>query len=128
MWLNSDISSLSPACSPIGEVFRSRLRQFPSLITCCTIDWFSEWPDEALQSVARNFLQDLTEIEPDTVDGLVSYMYYYTIALYMCYVRTVGQVLNAWFNIYTMYLHVRRVPWYFYSSSRVLLQYMYVYT
>ena len=57
--------------SPIGEVFRSRLRQFPSLITCCTIDWFSEWPDEALQSVARNFLQDLTEIDPEIVDGLV---------------------------------------------------------
>ena len=57
--------------SPIGEVFRSRLRQFPSLITCCTIDWFSEWPDEALQSVARNFLQDLTEIDSEIVDGLV---------------------------------------------------------
>ena len=37
--------------SPIGEVFHSRLRQFPSLTTCCTIDWFSEWPDETLQSV-----------------------------------------------------------------------------
>ena len=58
--------------SPIGEVFRSRLRQFPSLITCCTIDWFSEWPEQALQSVALNFLQDLTEIDPDIVDGLVS--------------------------------------------------------
>ena len=58
--------------SPIGEVFRSRLRQFPSLITCCTIDWFSEWPDEALQSVARNFLNDLTEVDSEIVDGLVS--------------------------------------------------------
>jgi dynein heavy chain len=57
--------------SPIGEVFRSRLRQFPSLITCCTIDWFSEWPDEALQSVARNFLNDLTEVDSEIVDGLV---------------------------------------------------------
>jgi hypothetical protein len=26
--------------SPIGEAFRNRLRQFPSLINCCTIDWF----------------------------------------------------------------------------------------
>ena len=26
--------------SPIGDAFRDRLRQFPSLINCCTIDWF----------------------------------------------------------------------------------------
>ena len=57
-------SSLPP-CSlqPIGEVFRSRLRQFPSLVNCCTIDWFSEWPDEALQSVARSFLGELPELD-----------------------------------------------------------------
>ncbi|KAG5500386.1 hypothetical protein JKF63_03478 [Porcisia hertigi] len=40
------------AFSPIGEAFRSRLRMFPSLIACCTIDWFAEWPSEALLSVA----------------------------------------------------------------------------
>ena len=28
------------AMSPIGDAFRNRLRQFPSLINCCTIDWF----------------------------------------------------------------------------------------
>ncbi|PBJ72155.1 dynein heavy chain [Trypanosoma cruzi cruzi] len=40
------------AFSPIGEAFRTRIRMFPSLITCCTIDWFAEWPGEALISVA----------------------------------------------------------------------------
>ncbi|XP_053577059.1 dynein axonemal heavy chain 1 [Bombina bombina] len=49
--------------SPIGEVFRSRLRQFPALVTCCTIDWFNEWPSEALESVASSFLQDIPELE-----------------------------------------------------------------
>uniref|UniRef100_A0A8C7MG37 Dynein axonemal heavy chain 1 n=1 Tax=Oncorhynchus kisutch TaxID=8019 RepID=A0A8C7MG37_ONCKI len=49
--------------SPIGEVFRARLRQFPSLVTCCTIDWFSAWPEEALQSVAASFLYELPELE-----------------------------------------------------------------
>lgn len=33
-----------------------RCRQFPSLINCCTIDWFSDWPDEALLSVSQKFL------------------------------------------------------------------------
>ena len=28
------------AMSPIGASFRNRLRMFPSLINCCTIDWF----------------------------------------------------------------------------------------
>jgi len=28
------------AMSPIGEAFRNRLRKFPSLVNCCTIDWF----------------------------------------------------------------------------------------
>ena len=28
------------AFSPIGNAFRTRLRQYPSLINCCTIDWF----------------------------------------------------------------------------------------
>ena len=28
------------AMSPIGDAFRERLRKFPSLVNCCTIDWF----------------------------------------------------------------------------------------
>ena len=28
------------AFSPIGDAFRNRIRMFPSLINCCTIDWF----------------------------------------------------------------------------------------
>lgn len=31
---------------------------FPSLVNCCTIDWFMKWPEEALQSVAINALQN----------------------------------------------------------------------
>jgi dynein heavy chain len=45
--------------SPVGEAFRSRCRQFPSLINCCTIDWFLEWPAEALNSVSQRFLSSV---------------------------------------------------------------------
>ncbi|XP_021325607.1 dynein axonemal heavy chain 12 isoform X2 [Danio rerio] len=53
------------AFSPIGDAFRNRLRQFPSLINCCTIDWFQPWPEEALERVANKFLEtlDLSDLE-----------------------------------------------------------------
>ncbi|XP_074141707.1 dynein axonemal heavy chain 6 isoform X2 [Sminthopsis crassicaudata] len=41
--------------SPVGEAFRSRCRMFPSLVNCCTIDWFVQWPREALLSVSQTF-------------------------------------------------------------------------
>ncbi|RUS89800.1 hypothetical protein EGW08_002412, partial [Elysia chlorotica] len=47
------------AMSPIGDAFRNRLRMFPSLINCCTIDWFQAWPEDALEMVANKFLEDL---------------------------------------------------------------------
>jgi dynein heavy chain len=29
------------AMSPLGSAFSTRLRMFPSLVNCCTLDWFS---------------------------------------------------------------------------------------
>ena len=59
--------------SPLGEIFRARLRQFPALVNCCTIDWFSNWPADALKSVALKFLQDIPELDTtdEVMDGLV---------------------------------------------------------
>ncbi|KAI8620571.1 dynein heavy chain and region D6 of dynein motor-domain-containing protein [Chytriomyces sp. MP71] len=45
------------ATSPVGDTFRNRCRMFPSLVNCCTIDWFDEWPREALLSVSKRFLE-----------------------------------------------------------------------
>ncbi|XP_043929631.1 dynein axonemal heavy chain 7 [Protopterus annectens] len=47
------------AMSPIGDAFRVRLRKFPALVNCCTIDWFQTWPEDALQAVASRFLEDI---------------------------------------------------------------------
>lgn len=42
--------------SPVGETFRVRARMFPGLINCTSIDWFHEWPEDALIGVAQRFL------------------------------------------------------------------------
>ena len=51
--------------SPVGDAFRSRLRMFPSLVNCCTIDWFSQWPQDALKSVATQFLAEVDLSTPE---------------------------------------------------------------
>ncbi|XP_030749874.1 dynein heavy chain 2, axonemal [Sitophilus oryzae] len=45
--------------SPIGDEFRNRLRQYPALVNCTTIDWFHEWPKQALLEVAMKFIADV---------------------------------------------------------------------
>ncbi|XP_026849759.1 dynein heavy chain 12, axonemal [Drosophila persimilis] len=45
--------------SPIGDALRTRVRLYPSLVNCCTIDWYDSWPEEALQMIARMSLVDV---------------------------------------------------------------------
>ncbi|KAI8904079.1 dynein heavy chain and region D6 of dynein motor-domain-containing protein [Gorgonomyces haynaldii] len=56
--------------SPIGDAFRNRLRMFPSLVNCCTIDWFQVWPEDALNMVATKFLEDV-DLTPDVRTNVV---------------------------------------------------------
>lgn len=52
------------AFSPVGGKLIERCRQFPSIIDCCTIDWFERWPEEALNSVA---ISQITKTADDTL-------------------------------------------------------------
>ncbi|KAI8621842.1 dynein heavy chain and region D6 of dynein motor-domain-containing protein [Chytriomyces sp. MP71] len=56
--------------SPIGDAFRTRMRMFSSIVNCCTIDWFHEWPEDALQAVAKQFFSDL-EVDDSIRDAIV---------------------------------------------------------
>ncbi len=59
------------AFSPVGEKFRARCRQFPSLVNCCTIDWYNAWPNDALYSVAKRFYAEQKELGiDDVIDSL----------------------------------------------------------
>lgn len=49
---------------------RVRCRKFPSLINCCSLDWFPNWPKEALIKVANKFIKNI-ELPDDKIrDGL----------------------------------------------------------
>ncbi|KAJ3342735.1 Dynein heavy chain 7, axonemal [Gonapodya sp. JEL0774] len=57
--------------SPVGDAFRNRLRKFPSLVNCCTIDWFTAWPQDALEMVASKFLAEVDisdEMRPQVLE------------------------------------------------------------
>nr|XP_019607160.1 PREDICTED: dynein heavy chain 3, axonemal [Rhinolophus sinicus] len=64
------------AMSPVGDAFRNRLRMFPSLINCCTIDWFQSWPTDALELVANKFLEDV-ELEDRIRTEVISMCKYF---------------------------------------------------
>lgn len=58
------------ATSPVGSAFRTRCRQFPSLVNCMTIDWFSPWPPEALLGVSVRILQNLSLVTAPTAPSV----------------------------------------------------------
>ena len=39
--------------------FRNRIRMYPAFVNCTTIDWFSEWPQDALLEVAEKYLENM---------------------------------------------------------------------
>lgn len=51
--------------SPVGDQLRIRCRKFPSLVNCCTLDWFDNWPEEALLNVSKRFLSNIDNEEDD---------------------------------------------------------------
>ena len=78
--------------SPIGNEFRNRLRMFPSLVNCCTINWLNPWPEEALFSVARMFLE--------SIDGLTEELLTSLASLCVFVHQNVNEEADNFFNLY----------------------------
>ena len=58
--------------SPVGDALRVRARNFPSLVNCCTLDWFSSWPKEALLYVSTEFLKEMDLPSDDIRENLAN--------------------------------------------------------
>ncbi|XP_062858858.1 dynein heavy chain 9, axonemal isoform X2 [Trichomycterus rosablanca] len=67
--------------SPVGNKLRVRSRKFPAVVNCTAIDWFHEWPQEALESVSLRFLQEVEHIEPEVKDSVSKFMAYVHISV-----------------------------------------------
>ncbi|XP_053119664.1 dynein axonemal heavy chain 11 isoform X1 [Hemicordylus capensis] len=62
--------------SPVGSTLRVRARKFPAIVNCTAIDWFHEWPQEALRSVSRRFIEETPGIKPQFHESICHFMAY----------------------------------------------------
>uniref|UniRef100_A0A8C0RAY7 Dynein axonemal heavy chain 9 n=1 Tax=Canis lupus familiaris TaxID=9615 RepID=A0A8C0RAY7_CANLF len=60
--------------SPVGNKLRVRSRKFPAIVNCTAINWFHEWPQQALESVSLRFLQNTEGIEPTVKQSISKFM------------------------------------------------------
>ena len=61
--------------SPMNPKFAVRARKFPGLVSCPTIDWFLPWPEDALVSLSKAFIQNFNvECTPEVKEGLMTHM------------------------------------------------------
>lgn len=54
---------------------RNRIRMYPAFVNCTTIDWFSEWPQDALLEVGEKYLEHIDvgddELKPAVAEVFV---------------------------------------------------------
>lgn len=62
--------------SPVGSTLRIRARKFPAVVNSTAIDWFHEWPHEALLSVSKRFLTEIEALPEDLVPSVSAFMSY----------------------------------------------------
>ena len=60
--------------SPVGSTLRVRSRKFPAIINCTSINWFHEWPEEALKNVSQKFLSEVESLPPEIQQSISVFM------------------------------------------------------
>lgn len=68
--------------SPIGGFLRKQIHLFPSIVNCCSINWFDTWPDETLELIANHFVSKIVELpDNESIDQIIlSAKYFYATA------------------------------------------------
>ena len=67
--------------SPVGDPIKVRTRRFPALVNCVVIDWFQPWPEDALFSVSKRFLDDVDLGTPAQKESVIGFMPYSFVAV-----------------------------------------------
>ncbi|XP_067120585.1 dynein axonemal heavy chain 3-like isoform X2 [Centruroides vittatus] len=79
------------------KLFRTYLRMFPSLVNCCTMDWFQTWPEDAFETITDKLLQDV-KIETETYSSCMQLCKYF----HQDYYKIIEQYqVHTGKNIYT---------------------------
>lgn len=94
--------------SPVGDKLKTRIRNFPSLVSCTSIIWVESWSQTALKSVANYLLPEIdiadacvgihhiVETMTDSYLRQTGYHYYVTPLSYI-------QLLNTFQSTYKHY-------------------------
>lgn len=71
-----DLFHIILCMSPVGDSLRIRCRMFPSLVNCCTLDWYDSWSEAALLNVSKKFINEIEEISDENKDKLAQMCMY----------------------------------------------------
>ena len=87
--------------SPVGNTLRIRSRKFPAITNCTAIDWFHEWPEEALFSVSRRFLEETEQVLVSVSSFFIRCIYIFFLEKSLFFGRDRARLINLFgFSLY----------------------------
>ena len=64
------------AMSTSSKDLRQNLRDYPCILNCCNVNWFTAWPPDALHFVSKTFLKEI-EFTPEELAGCIQVSEYF---------------------------------------------------